>query len=112
MKTLICLTMLACHSPKKLSVPLLVAAEFDAATTYNALSNCTTCHEINPLLRPVARTPLVFPALWVAGNVTLDLSRHVSKRHRILGRAMLAGAIGLHIFGGVNNIRLAEQPYR
>lgn len=113
MKTLICLTLLACHSPKAQMLPLLVAGQFDAATTYHDLKVCKTCYEVNPFLKPVAKTPAIFPVMALADSLTVRLARRAGMRHHIIKWVIIGGFTALHVWCGFHNIGFSvRQPGR
>ena len=113
------LLILALHStvlpagPKKLSIPLMVAGQFDAATTYRVLSTCPPterCWEVNPLLKPFADSPMIFPAIAVGDSLVLNISNRYHGPHRKILRAILVGGfIGLHVWCGFHKIGLARS---
>jgi len=60
------------------------SVEFDAAATYNSIHSCSPgyiCTEANPVRRPLAGNPAIFPVM--AGSVwAVDyVSRRVSRNH-------------------------------
>jgi hypothetical protein len=109
LKTLICLAILGCHSPTPARVALYLSGQFDAGTTYHVLTTCPTCYELNPALKPFARSAAVFPAIAIGDSATLALADRLGKHHKILRKALVWGFIGLHVWCGVHNIRVAGR---
>jgi hypothetical protein len=112
LKTLLCFMLLTCHTPKREAIPLLVAGQFDAATTYRTLTGCPhgwTCWEVNPALKPFARKATVFPAMMIGDSMVLGLAHRYGKDHRILRKVVIWGFVGLHVWCGVHNIRVAGR---
>jgi len=109
MHALICFMVLACGSPKKLSIPLRIAGQFDAATTYHLLSTCKNCYEVNPLARPFARSPALFPAAYLGDAGVLAFARRLGVRHKRLAVAVVIGVTAVHVWLGIHNLRLAAR---
>lgn len=100
----------AAKLPKALDIAVYAASEFDAATTYNALQNCPTCYETNPMVRPFASNPAIFVVL---GGSAVGIN-YTARRLRRAGHGRMAlivqtAAVGLHILAGANNLRKAER---
>lgn len=89
------------------------AAFFDARTTRDAMSHY---HELDPLLRPFAHSPALYPVMQIApaGLDWLAL-RLASSRHRWLRRLwwlpQTAAAAGF-VWSGVHNLRLPNPSLR
>jgi hypothetical protein len=109
MKTLLCLVLLGCHVPKREAALLLVAGGFDSGTTYHVLTTCPTCREINPTLRPFARSAAVFPAIAAGDTMVLGLTSRFGKRHPTLRQVVVYSFIALHIYCGFRNIGVARK---
>lgn len=98
--------------PKKYAVPLFIAGQFDAATTYVSVRGNPYVHEINPLLRPFAKYPTVFPAIAI-GDVGYNLvNRRLYAHHKRWVVVVIGTEIALHIYCGVNNIHVYQQTHR
>lgn len=95
--------------PLRYAVPVYVAGQFDAATTYYTLNHCRGCYEVNPLLKPIAKTPLVFGGIAIGDSVYLLANGKLYRRHRRLFYAVMAGEIALHIYCGVHNIKVVSN---
>lgn len=106
MHTLICLTLLACHAPLKQSLPLALAGQFDAATTFHVLNACPQCSEANPVLRPLAKTPAIFPVLQMGDYGALELAVHYGRRRRWVRWSIIAGFAALHVYAGIHNLKV------
>lgn len=96
-------------APKKDSIPLHLAGQFDAITTNYAISHCPptyVCQEHNPLFRPFAGTNFAYPAMWIADDGYLAAQDSLRYHgHPKWATAVEIGAIALHIYCGVHNIR-------
>lgn len=96
----------------KLSTLTVLAAEFDAVTTYQGLKS-GGAYEANPMMRPFARNASIFP---VAGASALGVNflgtRLKKSNHPKLGKAIQIIWIGAHVAAGVSNIRLMNAPRR
>ena len=93
---------------EKLSVAVYLAAEFDAAATYQGLQNCGNgCYEANPLVRPVARNPGIFVALGASAYGVNYLAGKLKKQgHPKWAKALKIIAIGVHTGAGVQALAL------
>ena len=96
--------------PKPLDIAVYAASEFDGATTYTVLQDCgSRCYEANPMLRPFADTPAIFPVMagsamavnWMAGKLK-------DGGHTRYGAGLQLFAIGLHIVAGAHNLHARE----
>jgi len=88
-------------------VLVYASAQFDAATTYRGINSCPqglTCREANPVMRPLAGNPAVFPVMAGSAWVVDYVSRRLSRNHPKLGRVMRWISIGGHVAAGVNNL--------
>ena len=99
-------TAMARKLPKPLDIAVYAASEFDGATTYAALQDCgSRCYEANPMLRPFADTPAIFPVMagsamavnWMAGKLR-------NGGHPRYGKGLQLFAIGLHLLAGAHNL--------
>ena len=94
---------------KALSLAVVAASQFDAATTYHVLNSSPYLREGNPLIGGAAKTPAIFPVLagtalatdWVASRLKAD-------GHPKAGRAIKFVAIGVHVFAGAHNLRVGR----
>ena len=100
-------------APKKDAIPLHLAGQFDAATTVYFLNHCPTgsvCQEENPLFRPVASTKFAYPVMWLADDGYLASEQALRYRgHSRWATALEIGAIALHVYCGIHNIRGAHS---
>jgi hypothetical protein len=94
--------------PTKLEIGVYLASEFDAATTYHLLQNCSSqCYEANPLVRPLARNPGVFVALGASAyGVNYFARRLENSGHHRWATALRVLAIGVHAGAGVQALAL------
>lgn len=99
------------HGPKAQVIPLMVTGQFDAATTFNVDRYRTLHHEDNPLLKPFAPTPMIFPAMALADSMTLNLVNRYGKHHKIIGYVIVGAFIGLHIGCGFHNLSLQNNKH-
>jgi hypothetical protein len=109
MKTLICLAILGCHNPTPSRVALYLSWQFGAWSTHYTLTTCKTCYEVNPALKPFARNATVFPAMMIGDSMVLGLADHFGKKRRFLRQMVIWGFVGLHVWCGVHNIRVARR---
>jgi len=107
---------LALHSgfsgvPLKQSVPLMLSGQFDAYTTYHVLNNCPYehCWEVNPILKPFASTPLIFPAIAAGDSFVLAGGHDLLPGHPRIRAAIIYGFVGLHVWCGLHNLKMASQ---
>ncbi len=107
--TIVCATLIACGTPKRIAIPLLAAGQFDAATTVYMHNNCDRCAERNPVMAPYSKTPAMLPATWVGDNLTLYLVRRYSKRHQKMQKAIIIGVTVMHVYLGYHNIGLTKR---
>lgn len=91
----------------KSAVALTLSGQFDAATTYHLLNSNTNTHEVNPLLRPVAARPVIFPTMFGLNLLELYAARSFDRRghHRIALWIRLAGAAD-HVACGIHNLKI------
>jgi Domain of unknown function (DUF5658) len=95
----------------KLSSLAVVAAEFDAATTYRAM-NSGGVYEANPVMRPFAHNATIFPVLGASAmGVNLLAARMEKNGHGKLGKAIQIICIGSHVVAGISNLR-SRNPYQ
>lgn len=107
---LILTTALAHGIPAKQKIPMYIAGEFDAATTYSILNSCSTCYyELNPLYKPFASNPSAFPAMFIGDNIYLATFQKLHRNHKKLAWTLYGVAIALHVYCGVHNIRLENS---
>lgn len=90
---------LGAQSRKPLAIASYGAAEFDAATTYSVIHNCSSCRERDPLLKPFAGNPSIFV---VMGASAWGMNRQA---HGKWGKALEWTMIGAHIAAGIHNLR-------
>ena len=92
----------------KLSTAVYLAAEFDAATTYQALHSCSNgCYEANPLVRPFARNPGIFVALGASAYAVNYFSGRLKAHgHPRWAMALRLVAIGTHAGAGAHALAL------
>jgi hypothetical protein len=93
---------------KKVALALMLAAAhgaagFDAWTTRRALQS-PSAHERNPLMKPFAGSEAMYMA--TQGDVILPefLMQRLPKKWKWVGYAWLAGAAGIHVAFGVQNL--------
>lgn len=89
-------------------VAVYASAQFDAVTTYRAIKNCppgSVCTESNPMMRPLAGNPAIFPVMAGSAWAVDYLSRKISPDHPKLGRAIRWISIGGHMAAGISNLR-------
>ncbi len=96
--------------PTKLEIGVYLASEFDAATTYDLLQNCTTrCYEANPLVRPLARNPGIFVGLGASAYTVNYLARRMDNGgHHRWAKALRIFAICVHTGAGAQALALAH----
>jgi hypothetical protein len=94
---------------KKIALALLLAAAngsagFDAWTTQRAMRH-PGVREMNPVVRPFARSSAVYGA--TQGDIVVPefLMGRLPKKWKWVGYAWLAGAAGMHVGLGVQNLR-------
>lgn len=93
--------------PRWQSIPLFVAGQVDAASTYRVDAlHPDQFHENNPLLQPFQRNATIFPAMLVGDSIVLDLSNHYGQHHKILRALVVYGFAGLHVWCAVHNLNL------
>ena len=97
------------RTDRALGAAVYAAAGFDAGTTYSLLNSCSQCYEANPVLRPVARTPAIFPVLLVTAWGVNRLAARVRPNHPRWSRVIQVSAIGLHAFAGAHNLEVIRQ---
>jgi hypothetical protein len=114
---MLCMVLALCGSHghiSKMAVSLNLAAQFDAATTYTVLNTIPGSREGNPLLRPFASNPSIFPVV-AATSLSLNwlARREGSHGHGRVAFWIRALTIGSHVACGVHNITLLNhQPQR
>lgn len=89
-------------------VLVYASAEFDAATTYRGINSCPQgliCREANPIMRPLAGNPAVFPVMAGSAWAVDYVSRKLSRNHPKLGRVMRWISIGGHLAAATSNLR-------
>lgn len=89
-------------------VAVYATAEFDAASTYRALYSCPAgyvCRESNPVMRPLAGSPAIFPVMVGSAWAVDYLSKKISPNHPRLGRVIRWVSIGGHVAAGTSNTR-------
>lgn len=96
------------HKFSKLDAGVFLAAEFDAATTYHLLQNCSSrCYEANPMVRPFAQNPGVFVVLGASAyTVNYLAGRLEDKGHSRWAKAVRLLAIGVHAGAGAHTLAL------
>ena len=95
----------------KLSTLTVLAAEFDAATTYRAM-NSGGVYEANPIVRPFANNAAIFPVLGASAMGANFLASRMKRNDRTkLGRTIQIICIGTHVLAGASNLR-AQKPMR
>lgn len=109
LKHLILSIALAHGVPTKAKVPLWVAGQFDAATTYYTLNHCRSCYEANPFYKPFSNNPSAFPAMAIGDSLYLSFNSYLYHHSHKAAYIALAGEIALHIYCGIHNIRLEQQ---
>jgi hypothetical protein len=94
----------------KLSAATVASAEFDAATTYQAVGS-GRAYEANPMVRPFARNVSIFPVLGASAVGVNRASRWMkTNNHKKLGTTLQVLTIGLHTCAGVSNLRIKQNP--
>lgn len=89
----------------KLSTLTVLAAEFDAATSYRAV-NSGGAYEANPMLRPFAHNATIFPVLGASAVGVNYLSAWLKRsEHKKLGTTLQVLCIGSHVVAGAANLR-------
>ncbi len=97
---------------KKIALALLLAAAngsagFDAWTTQRAMRHGGV-REMNPVVRPFARSSAVYGATQGDIIVPEFLMGKLPKKWKWVGYAWLAGAAGMHVGLGMQNLRSAR----
>jgi hypothetical protein len=97
---------------KKIALALLLAAAngsagFDAWTTQRAMRH-PGVREMNPLVRPFARSRAVYTVTQGDVLVPEFLMGKLPNKWKWVGYAWLAGAAGMHVGLGVQNLRSAR----
>lgn len=92
---------------KLLDLSVLASSQFDAATTYTTLRSCN-CVEGNPLMRPFASNPSIFPVLALSAWGANGLARKLRVHHRKWAVAFQVGVIALHTVAGAHNLEIAR----
>lgn len=93
--------------PALLDAGVYLASEFDAATTYHLLQNCSRCYEANPMVHPFARNPGVFITLGASAFAVNYFARKLESRgHRRWGEGLRLLAIGVHVSAGAHALAL------
>ena len=96
----------------KLSTLTILSAEFDAGTTYYAISSGRG-YEANSLMRPFGRSALIFPVLGASAvGVDYFASWIEKNNHKKLAKTVRIICIGSHVMAGVSNlhqIQLSNQ---
>lgn len=95
--------------PLRYAIPVYVSGQFDSATTHYTLNHCRGCYELNPLLKPFARSNSVYPAIAIGDSSYLYLYSRYHKHHKWIARAIVIGGIALHIYCGINNIKVVNN---
>ena len=95
----------ASKKQKALDLAVYAASEFDGATTYAALQDCgSRCYEANPMLRPFADNPSIFPVMalsaWGVNYLAVKIGRH----HRRWAVILQGSVAALHIAAGAHNL--------
>lgn len=98
--------------PKKYAIPLFIAGQFDAVTTYRLDKPGGLGHEDNPLLRPFSSNISVYPAMLVGDSTYLAIDSHFLASHHKLLWLSVGAEIALHIYCGVHNINVYQQTHR
>jgi hypothetical protein len=116
LKTL-CMVLALCGSHghlSKMALSVNLAAEFDAATTYHMLNSNRYTYEANPLVRPFAANPSIFPALAASSLAANWLARREQNHgHGRVAFWIRALTIGEHVACGIHNVTIFNyQPRR
>lgn len=96
----------------KLSTLTILAAGFDAATTYRAM-NSGGVYEANPMVRPFAHNATIFPVLGASALGVNYLASWMEKNeHGKLGKTLQIICIGSHVVAGASNLRSRNPSQR
>jgi hypothetical protein len=92
---------------KKVSTWVVVSSQFDAAATYRAVRRPGMA-EGNPLMRPFASNPSIFPVLGLSAVGVNALARLERREgHPKAAHAIQFVVIGLHVVAGVHNVKIS-----
>jgi hypothetical protein len=88
----------------KLSTLTVLSAQFDAATTYQAIRS-GRAYEADPLVRPFAGNASVFPVLGAfAMGINLLAAKMKKNNHPKLGKTLQILCIGTYVASGASNL--------
>lgn len=93
-----------------LGIMLALSTSADVATTRIALTQCHTCREGNPIMRPFAGSTIRLTAAQAAANSALWFgAMKFKEQHRKHWWLPVAVAIGAHTAASIHNARLASR---
>lgn len=96
----------------KLSTLTVLSAEFDGATTYEAVRSGRG-YEANLMMRPFSRNVSIFPVLGASAiGVNYLALRLQRQEHKKIGKALQILWIGSHVAAGVWNLRAGNAYQR